>query len=74
MTHLLLFMMDFRGEDIEGEEGEVVAERVGSDSERFGEVLEGGTPEERGGKRRRELEEAIATLKEWKRGNMTTTR
>lgn len=49
MTHLLLRVSENRGEDVEGEEGEVVAEGIGSDSEGLGEILKIGEPKQGSG-------------------------
>lgn len=59
MTHLLLGVSENRGEDVEGEEGEVVAEGIGSNPEGLRETLKIGEPKQGSGEFRGERHEAI---------------
>lgn len=59
MTHLLLGVSENRGEDVEGEEGEVVAEGIGSNPEGLRKTLKIGEPEQGSGEFRGERHEAI---------------
>lgn len=72
MTHLFLGVSENRGEDVEGEEGEVVAEGIGSNPEGLREALKTGEPEKGGGELGGERHEAVAACEKvetWKHNN-----
>lgn len=60
VADLLLRVSENRGEHVESEEGEVVAQGVRSDAQRLGEALETRAPEQRCGELRGEGDDSVA--------------